>query len=173
MLDEIILKPSKRMVSHFFLGSLTFGLGGMLLLRDHTKAHEVWIVYGCFFASGLSGLLGMWLLFSGRAFLKICSDGLEIGYLRRSFLIIRWTDIETFGVYEYTTYPGGFPIKHKHVGIRLSESSEYAKTHPMMRKIDRALFGYDLNIPSVYGTEYYAMADQLNRKKREFTMGQQ
>ena len=126
MLDEIILKPSKRMVFHFFLGSLMFGLGGMLLLRDHTKAHEVWIVYGCFFASGLSGLLAIWLLLPGRAFLKIYTDGLEIGYLGR-VSSIRWTDIETFGVYEYTTYPAGFPIKHRQVGIRLSESNEDAK----------------------------------------------
>jgi hypothetical protein len=166
MRDEIVLVPSKKKQALMLLVATLFVLAGIFIVSK-TDASDVWIGYVCIVFFGLGGVVFAAQLLPGSSFLKIRRDGFEFRALWRG-TAFRWSDVQEFGVAEFTLYHGGIPQKHRMVGFRFSPSSARRDAHPRLHRLNQALVGYDAALPDNYGMKHDELASLLNQKKMEY-----
>jgi hypothetical protein len=142
-------------------------LGGIFIHSHRAKPSDVWIAYACIIFFGLCGLVFAVQLLPGSSFLKIGKDGFEFRALWRG-TSLRWSDVEEFGVAEFTLYHAGIPLKHRMVGFRFSPSCKQRSKHLALRRVNEALVGYEAALPDNFGMKHEELARLLNQKKMEY-----
>jgi len=167
MHDEITLRPSRAKQAIMLIVSGLFVLGGIFTLDHEAKTSDAWTAYGSIIFFGLCSLVSAIQLLPGSSFLKIRKEGFEFRALWRE-TSCSWSDVEKFGVAEFTTYHAGIPQKHRMVGFRLSHSSHRPSKHLRLRRLSEALVGYEAALPDNYGMKHEELASLMNQKKMEY-----
>jgi hypothetical protein len=168
MREDITLTPSRSKHLLFLMVSAVFtAIGVMVLSRGRSDSFDVWMAWLCIVFFGLCGLVFLVQFFPGSSFLRIRREGFEFRALWRG-ATFRWSDVEEFGVAEFTVYHSGIPQKHRMVGFRLSPSYPRRDKLPRLRRLNEKLMGYEAALPDNYGMKHEELAALLNRKKAEY-----
>ncbi|HWX18342.1 MAG TPA: STM3941 family protein [Candidatus Binatia bacterium] len=166
--DEITLRPSKKTQGLMLFVSILFVLAGVFIRSHQTGSSDAWMAYACIGFFGLCALVSVAQLLPGSSFLKIGREGFEFRTLWRG-ASFRWSDVEEFGVAEFTLHHSGIPQKNRMVGFRFSPSYEKGGKNLALRRLNEGLVGYEAALPDNYGMKHEELAALLNRKKAEYT----
>jgi|APTNR8051073442_1049403.scaffolds.fasta_scaffold13830_4 hypothetical protein len=148
-----------------WLGVLAIGLilafGGWLMITDPDNDTRQWMGWSCLVFFGLVAVVAIIQLIPGSSRVVVTTRGLyQTAMYRRRFFA--WTDIERFGVAEWTQWHGPFRQRHRLVGIRFKAGSGVRKRWPRASLLSEGLGGYHGALPDNYGHRHLELADLLN-----------
>lgn len=166
MQNETILTPSKKKHVLMLLGSALFVCAGFFILSRQSKSSDAWVAYSSIGFFGLCALVFVAQLVPGCSYLVIRKDGFEFKALWRGTRLL-WSDVDEFGLAEFTLYHIGIPQKHRMVGFRFSPS--YKKgSYSNLRRLNEDLVGYEAALPDSYGMKHEDLVSLLTQKKKEY-----
>ncbi|MGD0231299.1 MAG: STM3941 family protein [Syntrophorhabdales bacterium] len=168
MNDEIILRPSRVKWFSVLLIGLVFVIAGALGASHPSKGSDFWVGCLCIAFSGLMVIVSIVQLFPGHSFLKIGIQGIQFRALRRTY-IFSWSDVEEFGLCEYTIYSyPAIPLNRKKIGLRMSPAYVQSLNYGSFKEMCKSIYGYDLYLPDNYGMRSEKLAKLLNDKRRQY-----
>ena len=103
--SDQILRPRKRKWALVFLACLAFVAIGSFMLRDPKEADNRPVTYFFLGFFGLGCLVSLIQFVPGSSFLRLSPEGLDVRTMWRT-KVYRWSDIERFGVAEFSTVHG-------------------------------------------------------------------
>lgn len=166
------LRPRKGKWALMLLLCTAFVGGGFLMVsRPDSSSEKFWGYAGIAFF-GLGIVIAIIQFIPGSSFLRLSSDGITVRTMWRS-TSYRWSDIERFGVAEFTTSHGGIPQRHRLVGLDFSASYPRRDRAQTVKSINRSFTGFEGALPDNYGWDYGELAAHLNRLKQEYVSSQQ
>jgi hypothetical protein len=134
------------------VGLFIVGVGGLIASGGTTGSVIGGVLMGMF---GLfMTAFGLATLRPGAAYLRIDAEGIAYKQVFKEFRY-RWEDLEAFGEMDIN----GTPF----VGFRLGD--DHPKSKRKMRKIDRAVTGWDYNLPDNYGMNTAQLAALLSQRR--------
>jgi hypothetical protein len=98
--------------------------------------------------------------------LRLSSEGITVRSMWRT-TFYRWSDIERFGVAEFTTSQGSIWRRHRLVGLDFSANYPGRGRARTVKSINRGLTGFEAALPDTYGWDYVQLAAHLNRVREE------
>jgi hypothetical protein len=159
---ELVLRPAKRkwVLVTLICGAFSIvGVGMVLNAAAPFDRVQAWFGLGFF---GLGLVIAVVQLLPGSSFVRISEEGLLVRSLWRDHFY-KWSDIESFGVAEFTTIHSGIPQKHRTVGFNFSPTAADAQRGAGLKKLSRALAGFEAALPDSYGRDPAEFASELNR----------
>jgi hypothetical protein len=157
-----VLRPSKRKWTLFFLASVGFVAGALMMLRD--PGTDRFMAYLCIFFFGGCAVCFLLLLVPGSSFLRLDPEGLTVRTMWRT-QSYRWSDIERFGVGEFSTTHGFLRQRHQLIGYDFSANYRDFDQGRRLKEMNRGLIGFEASLPDNYGWEYAELAEHLNTLK--------
>jgi hypothetical protein len=76
----------------------------------------------------------------------------------------RWSDIERFGVAEWSSSHA----RHRMVGFDFSESFPERGKATTLKSLNRGMTGFEAALPDNYGWDYAELATHLNELKQRY-----
>jgi hypothetical protein len=158
----LVLTPRPRK----WLGVLAIGLvlagGGWLMINDPDDTSRVGMGWFCLVFFSLVVVVAIVQLIPGSSRVVVTSKGIyQTAMYRRRFFA--WTDIERFGVAEWTQWHGPFRQRHRLIGIRFKAGSQVRKRWRRASLLSEALVGYHGALSDNYGYKHQELADLLNQ----------
>src|SRR6188768_275028 len=140
--SDQILRPRKRKWALVFLACLAFVAIGSFMLRDPKEADNRPVTYFFLGFFGLGGLVSLIQFVPGSSFLRLSPEGLDVRTMWRT-KVYRWSDIERFGVAEFSTVHGFARQRHRMIGIEFSPSYPEQNKGQTLRNMNRNLMGFE------------------------------
>lgn len=157
----LVLTPRPWKWLGVLMVSLVLGFGGWLMITDPDNDTRQGMGWFCLVFFGLGAVVAIIQLIPGSSRVVVTSKGIyRTALYRRHFFA--WTDIERFGVAEWTTWHGPFRQRHRQIGIRFKPGSQVRKRWPRAALLSEALGGYHGALPDNYGHKHRDLADLLN-----------
>ena len=157
--DEI-LRPGKGKWALVLLGSAAFVGIGFWMVSDSPQ-QRFWGYAGIVFF-GLCAVVALVQFIPGSSFLRVGTDGITLRVMWRT-TFYRWSDIERFGATEFST----FGARQRMVGLDFSATYPHRDKAQTVKKINRALTGFEGALPDNYGWDYAELAAHLNRLREQ------
>lgn len=162
----LVLTPRPWKWLGVLMVSLVLGFGGWQMITDPDTDARQGMGWFCLVLFGLSALVAIIQLIPGSSRVVVTSKGIyHTAMYRRRFFA--WTDIERFGVAEWTQWHGPFRQRHRLVGIRFKAGSQVRKRWRRASLLSEALVGYHGALSDNYGYKHQELADLLNRMLAE------
>jgi PH (Pleckstrin Homology) domain-containing protein len=158
--DEI-LRPRKGKWALVLLGSAAFVATGFWMVTD-SPSERFWGYAGIIFF-GLCLVIALIQFIPGSSFLRLTADGITVRAMWRT-TFYRWSDIARFGAAEFTT----FGARQRFVGLDFSATYPHRDRAQTVKKINRALIGFEGTLPDNYGWDYAELAAHLNRLREQY-----
>lgn len=160
-------RPRKGKWALVLLGSGAFVAGSLLIVSHPESPDERFWGYAGIVFFGLCGVVSFMQLLPGSSYLRLNRDGITICTMWR-ITFYRWSDIERFGVAEFTTLHGGIPQKHRMVGMDFSASFPHRERARAVKSMNRTLTGFEGALPDNYGWDYTELAEHLTQLKEQY-----
>ncbi|MBL8001215.1 MAG: hypothetical protein JNL05_04560 [Flavobacteriales bacterium] len=158
----LVLTPRPWKWLGVLMGSLVLGFGGWLMITDPDTDARQGMGWFCLVLFGLSSLVAIIQLIPGSSRVVVTSKGIyHTAMYRRRFFA--WTDIERFGVAEWTQWHGPFRQRHRLVGIRFKAGSQVCKRWRRASLLSEAMVGYHGALSDNYGYKHQELSDLLNQ----------
>lgn len=145
---EIVLRPSKRRTTLYFLGCLGFVIIGAMQIARHEAGVIGWL---CVLFFGLCVAVFAIQFIPGASYLRIRSDGFRFCSLFRKSPQILWRDVSNFRV---TSVPPS--------GHRIVVFDWHAAPNRGVRRMNRHLVDATDGLPDSYGLSPEELAELLN-----------
>jgi hypothetical protein len=152
--------------------SAAFVSGAFLVVNHPTSPWDRYWAYASIVFFGLGGCVALAQLIPGASYLRLTADGLTIRALWRT-RFYRWSDIERFGVAEFTTVHRGVPNRHRMVGFDFSASYTGRDRAKLVKGFNRKLTGFEASLSDNYGWDCAELAAHLNRFREQFIASQE
>jgi hypothetical protein len=165
-LDQI-LRPRKGKWMLILLVSVVFVVGGFFMLRNPGSARDRIGAEICIGFFGLGILVSLAQFVPGSSFLRLTPEGMDVRSMWRT-KAYRWSDIERFGVAEFSTIHGGVRQRHRMIGYDFSPSYPEQNQGLALRSFNRRLSGFEAALPDNYGWSYEALAEHLNTLRNQY-----
>ena len=167
MATSEVLRPRKLKWILVLLASAGFVAIGLAMLRDPDVQPRfmVYLTIGFF---GLCGFAALLQLIPGSSLLRLTPDGLTIRAMWRE-TTYRWSDIERFGVGQFSTIHGPFRQRHRMVGIDFVPGYPRGKIAGQLMRASSGISGFQGALPDNYGRDYQELADYLNQLRARYT----
>lgn len=140
---------------------LLFVAGGWFMAHHAVEPFKRAVGWSCAVFFGLGVVVAVIQLIPGTSRVVITTQGLYVKTFLRSYGY-EWSDIERFGVAEWTQWHGPFRQRHRLVGILFVDGSKHLSRHVRMQALSTALVGYHAALPDNYGYTHQELADLLN-----------
>ena len=157
--DEI-LRPGKGKWAFVLLVGAVFVATGFWMVTDSPQ-NRFWAYAGIAFF-GLFVLVAFIQFIPGSSFLRLGADGITVRTMWRT-TFYRWSDIQRFGV---ATMSLG--ARQRFVGLDFSATYPHRDKAQTVKKINRALTGFEGALPDNYGWDYAELAAHLNRLREQY-----
>lgn len=109
-------------------------------------------------------------LVPGTSQVVVTSNGIFVKtFLRR--VQYAWSEVERFGVAEWTQRHGPFRQRQRYIGILFITGSKHLISNRRMQAWTTAFWGYHALLPDNYGYEHQELADLLNGYLRSARKG--
>jgi len=148
-----------------WLGVMTIGLlfvmAGLWMANNTVEPFKRGVGWFSLIFFGLIAVVGVIQLIPGTSRVVVTSQGLHVKTFLRSYGY-EWSDIERFGVAEWTQWHGPFRQRHRYVGILFVEGSKPISRHRRWQAWNTAFWGYHASLPDNYGCKHHELADLLN-----------
>lgn len=166
----LVLTPRPWKWLGVLMVSLVLGFGGWLMINDPDNDTRQGMGWFCLVFFGLAALVAIIQLIPGSSREVVTSKGIhQTAMYKRHFFA--WTDIERFGVAEWTQWHGPFRQRHRLVGIRFRAGSQVRKRWRRASLLSEGLVGYHGALPDNYGYKHQELADLLNGYLRSARKG--
>jgi len=165
------LRPSKGKWALMLLICGGFVAGGSWMARDADSSFERFWGYFCVVFFGLGVVVGIIQFIPNSSFLRIGSEGITVRSMWRT-TFYRWSDVERFGVAEFTTHHG-LSQRHRLIGLDFSASYPRRDRAQTLKSINRSLTGFEAALPDNYGWDYAKLAAHLNELRDKHVVPQQ
>jgi Bacterial PH domain len=163
--SDQVLRPRKKKWALLLLICLGFVAGGLLMLRDpHVDQFKG---YFCVIFFGASAVVVLVQFVPGSNFLRLDSEGLTVRTIWRT-QSLRWSDIERFGVAEFSTTHGFLRQRHQLVGYDYSASYPHVDQWRTLKNMNRGISGFEASLPDNYGWDNAELAEHLNTLKARY-----
>jgi hypothetical protein len=162
-----ILRPSKSKYALLLLGSAAFVAAGFFILQHIDTWPERVAGYAGIGFFGLCGMVALIVMAPGSSYLRLNSEGMTFRTFWRA-TFIRWSDIERFGVLEFTTPGAGIPPRHRMVGFDYLASYPRGEKSRMLAESNRRRFGFEGALPDNYGWKHADLAAHLNELRERY-----
>jgi hypothetical protein len=163
--SDQVLRPRKRKWALVLLLCLGFVAGGVMMLRDPHP--DRFGGYFCIVFFGTCAVAALIQLVPRSSFLHIDSEGLTVRTMWRT-QSLRWSDIERFGVGEFSTSHGFVRQSHHLIGYDYSASYPHAEQWRRLKSMSRGISGFEAALPDNYGWDYAELAEHLNTLKARY-----
>lgn len=158
----LVLTPRPWKWLRVLVTCFLFVVGGWFMAHHASEPFKRAVGWSCVVFFGLGVLVAVIQLIPGTARVVVTSQGVYIKtFLRNQFYA--WSDIERFGVAEWTQWHGPFRQRHRLVGILFVDGSPHLSRHARMLAFSTALVGYHAALPDNYGFKHQDLADRLNQ----------
>jgi hypothetical protein len=158
----LVLTPRPWKWLGVLMVSLVLGFGGWLMITAPDTDARKGMGWFCMVFFGLAAVTAIIQLIPGSSRVVVTSKGIyQTAMYRRRFFA--WTDIERFGVAEWTQWHGPFRQRHRLVGIRFKAGSQVRKRWRRASLLSEALVGYHGALSDNYGYTHQELADLLNQ----------
>lgn len=141
---------------------LLFVVGGWWMAQHADEPFKRFVGWIALIFFGLIAVVSAIQLIPGTSRVVLTSNGLYVKSFLRS-IHYAWSDIERFGVAEWTQWHGPFRQRHRYIGIVFVEGSKHLLRHRRMQAWTTAFWGYHASLPDNYGYKHQALVDLLNR----------
>ena len=164
--SEQVLRPRKRKWALVLLICAAFTAGGFWMLTDE-DASDRFGGYFCLTFFGLGTVASLTQFVPGSSFLRLAPDGFTVRSTWRT-RFYRWSDIERFGVAEFSTVHGFARQRHRMIGYDFSASYPDQDKMVKLRNLNRNWTGFEAALPDNYGWSYEALAEHLNMLRARY-----
>jgi hypothetical protein len=165
--DEL-LRPRTRKWTIVLLLCWGFAAGGLMMLRDPSASR--FGGYLCLYFFGAGAVCSLLQLVPGSSFLHLHPEGLTVRTMWRT-QSLRWSDIERFGVAEFSTVHGFLRQRHQMIGYDFSPSYPDFDQGRTLKEMNRRLSGFEAALPDNYGWKYAELAEHHNTLKARYENG--
>jgi hypothetical protein len=123
--------------------------------------NRFWAYAGIVFF-GLCAVVALIQFIPGSSFLRIRADGITVRTMWRT-TFYRWSDIQSFGVAAMS-----LGVRQRFVGLDFSATYPHRDKAQTIKKINRALTGFEGALPDNYGWDYAELAAHLNQLRERY-----
>lgn len=148
-----------------WLGVLAIGVvfmvGGRWMAQHATDPFQRAVGWFSIVFFGLVAVMSVIQLIPGTSRVVVTSNGIYVNtFLRR--VQYAWSEIERFGVAEWTQLHGPFRQRQRYIGILFTDGSKHLIRNRRMQAWTTAFWGYHALLPDNYGYEHQDLVDLLN-----------
>ena len=161
-----IYRPSKHKWTWVLLTCVVFVIIGCTMIRSSGLRDRFFGFAGILFF-GAGGVIALLQFLPNSSFLQVSPDGLTIRATWRT-TFYAWTDIERFGVAEFSTIHTGIRQRHRRVGFNFSAAYAGGGRAWKFRDFNRGFMGFEAALPDNYGRDYAELAEHLNRMREQY-----
>jgi len=150
------------------LGCIAFAAVGCFIISSPHSPRDRLAGFALVGFCGLGSLVALSQFVPGSSFLRVAPEALTVRSLWRT-KFYRWSDIERFGVADFSTVHFGVRQHHRMVGFNLSPSYPGLRKGGTVGAINISLVGFEEALPDNYGIDCAELAEHLDRLRQKYT----
>jgi hypothetical protein len=165
--NELVLRPRRKKWILLVFVCAGFVAAGFSMVKTAAAPTDRLMGWSAIAFFGCGMIVGVLQLVPRASYLRISADGLLVRSLWRNTLY-RWSDIDEFGVAEFSTVHHGLKQRHRMVGFNFSRSYLARHKTARLKRLNRQLVGFDTALPDNYSYDCAELAQSLNTAKARF-----